>query len=193
MSEARMHAERCHLAAMRRDAAAVIQGPQASEQIASAGEHGGGRWVEPAQLRGVSYSPVREIERERREVRIGDFGLRERRKTALRALAPRAIADTGFHATRAALPLICRRARDALRLEATHARRRVERRPANEARVHHDAHTGNRETRLRNVRGEHDLARTTRCRSQRGILLARGKVAEKRQNGYGGASVTRTA
>ncbi len=149
------------------------------EQVSRARQHRRGRSIEPAQVGGVARSPVREIERERREIGVGDLRRRKRRETALCAFAPRAIADTGFHPARTALALIRGGARDSLRFEPAHSGRRIEDGATHEPRIHDDADAGNRETRFRDVGCEHDLARAAGGRRERGVLLACRKVAEK--------------
>ena len=52
---------------------------------------------------------------------------------------------------------------------------------AHQPAVHHDAHAFDREAGLRDVRGEHDLARAGPHRRERGVLIRAGQIAEQRQ------------
>ena len=75
----------------------------------------GRRRVEPGERRGIGASPARELERQRREVGLEDFGGRLRQQRVVRRLAPEPVADAGRGAARAAAALLGRRAGDARR------------------------------------------------------------------------------
>ena len=76
-----MHAECCHVAAERRDAATGIDRLEPCEQVACLRERRRWRRIDPRQGRRVVAAPAGEFERERREVCLEDFGrgLRQQR------------------------------------------------------------------------------------------------------------------
>ena len=107
----------------------------------------------------------RELERERREIRLENLGRSCARRVVLLVLGPEAITDARRDATRAAAPLIRRRLRHAHGLEARHAGARRESWDARQPAVDHHAHALDRQARLGDRRREHDLA-FARARSE---------------------------
>ena len=92
--QARMRRDTRQLAPVRGDAGGAVQCAETLEQIPRAAQLCGGRWVEPAQRRGIPCAPARQLQRQRREVGVQDLRRSERRQTRVRALAPRPVADT---------------------------------------------------------------------------------------------------
>ncbi len=178
-----------HLAPVRGNASGAVECTEPGEQIPRAAQLCGGRRVQPAQRPGITCTPARQLQRQRREVGVGNLGRRERCQSRLGTLAPRPVADTRRQAAGTALALIRGGARDALGLQAAHARDRIEACAAHQSRVDDHAHARNGETRLRNVRGEHDLAHPAYRRRQRRILLLARQVAEQRQDPHTGAEL----
>src|SRR6185503_20456864 len=103
-------------------------------------------------------------------------------EAAVRALAPKAIAEAGRGAARAACALLGRGSRDALRLEPAHAGHGIEEAAALEARVDDDGDAVDRQARLRDVRREHDLAASGPRRCERRVLVTGRELAVERQH-----------
>jgi hypothetical protein len=176
-----MRGEALHRAAVRGDVTGRIQRAEPAQQIARTGERRRGRRVEPPQSFRVR-APHREIERQRREIRDADFRRGVRGQSALGAFAPQPIADAGRGSARTARALRGGRARDARHFESVHAARRVEQAAPLESGVDHDAYAVDRETRLRDVRGEHDLAAARARGCDRRVLVAGRELSIQRQH-----------
>ena len=135
----------------------------------ASGAAGGGS--SHARVRRIETAPAGEFECERREIGLEDLRRRLRQQRRVLRLAPQSVADAGCRAPCATAALVGRRARDAHGLEPAHPGRRIEALASLEPGVDHDAHAVDREARLGDVGGEHDLAAATRVRSQRRILV----------------------
>ncbi len=104
----------------------------------------------------------------------------------MRAFAPRAIAHAGLQATRSTLPLIGRRARNALCFEAAHPSCRVKHRSTNKARVDDNANAFDRQAGFSDVGGQHDLAHPGGRGYQGGVLGIAREIPEKGQDANAG-------
>ena len=163
------------------DALRIVQCSEPRQQVSRTVEHGRGRGIQPGQRRRLISAPLREVERERREVGLDDLGRRLRREAALRALAPQAVAGPLGDASGAARALVGSGARDAPGLEAAHAGHRIEGRAAHQSRIDDRAHAGQRETGLGDVGGEDHTAAPSRIGLQGTRLFGRGQFAVQRQ------------
>ena len=179
--ESRMQAERCHVAAERRDAATGVDGLEPCEQVACLRERRRWRRIDPRQGRGVVAAPAGEFERERREVCLEDLGRGLRQQRVVSRLAPQPVAGAGRGAARASAALVGRRARDAHGFEAAHAGGRVEALPALDAGVDDDANAVDGQAGLRDVGRDDHLAATVRIDPQRRVLF-RGREVPVQRN-----------
>jgi len=128
----------------------------------------------------AARTPIRQIQCERREIRRQDLRWGERHEALLRLRAPCSIAHAARHASRSALALFGRCARDALGFKAAHARHRIKDQAAHEARVDDGPHALDGETRLGDVGRKNNLARALRTWSQCRILIRARKITEER-------------
>src|SRR5580698_10580232 len=186
-----MHANACHLTAVRGDAPVRIKRAQFFEYVACTGQHGGRRCVEPTQSARITRAPASKLQRQRNEVCLYDLGRRERCEASMRAFAPCAIGDTGLRATCPTLPLVRGGARDALRLEPTHARGGIEYRATDESGVDHDAYALDGQTRLGDVGSEHDFACAPWRRRKGGVLILGSQLAEEGEDTDGAGGLCR--
>src|SRR5690606_12568497 len=129
----------------------------------------------------IAYAPIRELERERREIGFHDFGRRVCRKHRVLGFAPKPITHARFQSACAARALLGGGARDARGLEPAHAASGVEACTPSQARCKYDLYPLGLEARARDVRCEHEFASSRCARSQRFVLKLRPELAEKRK------------
>ncbi len=98
--------------------------------------------------------------------------------------APKPVAHARFQAARAAAALLGGGAGDAQGLEPAHAASGIEARTPSQARIDDHAHAFDRETRLRDVRREHDLALARRAWPKGLILELRSELAVERKHAH---------
>ena len=189
--EARMHRQARHVTAVRGDAAVARQRAEPREQLARLGEHRRRRCVEPGERASIPSAPRGELQRQRGKICLRDLRRRKRCERRLCAFAPGAIAHARCEASGTPAALLGRRTRDAHGLQAPHAGRGIETRTARESRIDHRAHPGERQARLGDVGGEHDLARAGGRWRQRRILLGGRELAVERQHLHAGPQLAR--
>jgi hypothetical protein len=182
VSEARVDRQAGHRPAAPCDASACIEGLELGQHLDRLRERGRRRWIEPRELERVGDAGRGEIECQRRQVGVQDFGRRLIEKVQRLVLVPEAIAHTGCQAAGASAPLIGRRLRHAYGVEPRHADRGREARYASPSRVDHDANTFDREARFGDRRREHDLAAALRVRPDRAILRIGAERAVQRRH-----------
>ncbi len=127
-----MNADAGHVTTVSGDAPISTDGPERTQKVARAGQHGGRRRIQPPQVGGVPYTPTRELQSERRQICIDDLGRRKRGQAAMRTFAPGAIGHAGLQSTCAPLTLIGGGPGDSLGFQAAHAGGGIENRFANE-------------------------------------------------------------
>ena len=131
----------------------------------------GARWrIEEGECRRIGDAPERAIERETGKIGGEDLRRGIGLKTAVRGLLPQAITNAGLGAPRAPASLIGVRPADADGLEPREADVGLVDRNAHEPAVDDDAHAFDRERRLGDRGGEHDLA-PPRGRGRDGEIL----------------------
>ena len=141
---------------------------------------GGG--IEEGELARIGDAPKRAIERKPREIGGENFGRGVRLKPAVRGLLPQTITDAGLRAPRSPAPLIGVGPADADGLEARKPDVGLIDRDSHEPAVDDEAHALNRERRLGDRGGEHDLAPPRRRRGDGEILCAAVERAIERRN-----------
>ncbi|MNW48717.1 hypothetical protein D3C74_260960 [compost metagenome] len=187
MRQARVQPERGHAAAVGGDAPGRIQRVQLAQQLDGARVRRRRRRVEPRQLVRSGGAPRRQLQRERREVRLEHLRRRPRRQQAVLRLAPEAVAHAGRRSPGTPPPLVGGVAGRARRHEPAHAGARREQRRAAETAVDHHRHAVHRQARLGDRRRQHDFAPPRRRGFDRPPLLRlRQRAVQRRQHDVGG-------
>src|SRR6476619_3057539 len=130
-----MQRESCDGTTMFGNAPGVIDGFQLAQELARLAERGRRRRIEPAQLERVADTRDGQLESERREIGLENFGRGPRHQLSLLDLGPQAIADARRESAGAAAALFSGSAIHPHRLQSRHSRARREARDAGEAAV----------------------------------------------------------
>ena len=176
-----MQRQRRHFAAERGDHALRIQRPKPLQQFARLRQHRRGRGINPGQARGIRAAPQRQVERQRREIRLADLGGRECGEARMRTLAPQPVTAPGRGAAGATGALVSGRARDARDFQPAHAGRRIEARAPRESCVDDHGHAGDGHAGLGDVGRQHHAPHASHALVERRILLLSTQIAVQRQ------------
>ncbi len=161
-------------------AAVGVQRPQRAQHRPPDLQRTGGRRVPPVQRAAVGCAPAGQLQRQPGQVRGLDLRLRVARQRAVLVLRPAPVHPAGRLASGATGPLVGHRHRHPHGRQPRQPAPVVHPRHAREPRVHHRAHTGHGEARLRDRRRQHDPP--PRARPQRRVLRARGQPPVQRQH-----------
>src|SRR6185312_2717926 len=175
-----MNWQRRHRAAMMRDGTGLIECAKHRQQLRSLLERRWWRSVEPTKLVNDPYAGNCKLENERREIGLKNLRTRVFQKMMLLVLGPQAVAPARRRSSGSSRALVGRRARYADSFETRHSASWRKPGCPRESAVDHDPDTLDRETRFRDRRREHDLARSPRCGCNRCILCLLRQIAIQR-------------
>ncbi len=164
----------------RGDAALFVQRLQVGQQVARLSQRTGRRRVEPSQRRGVGHAPLRQFQRQRRQVGVEHFRVPMRPKSLLGGFVPQPVADARSQPPGPAGPLLGGIGGYPDGFQSGQAAARIEARDAGPAGIDHDADPFDGQAGLGDGRGEHDLAPAVGIGLNGPLLVGVGQIAVQR-------------